>query len=115
MCSIAMGADNHVTTVPKNAENDEPRMLNSSPLDSLEGVEGAFAHLDDDYNDGYIGRSMDGERVIIISRYRSLQHMGTLLDASHGSEGIRVDTVTAANHSGEVRTKVEVVADEGGA
>jgi len=104
-----MGADNHVTTVPTNAENNDVRMLNSSPLDSLEGVEAAFDYLNEDYNDGFIGRSMDGERVIIISRYRSLQHMNALLDASHGSEGIRVENLTAAKHGGEVRTKVEVV------
>lgn len=107
-----MGADNHVTTTVEEGNNNDVRMLNSSPLDSLEGVEAAFDYLNDDYNDGYIGRSMDGERVIIISRYRSLQHMEALLDASHGSEGIRVDNVTATQHGGEVRTKVEIVGAE---
>ena len=111
---IAMGHKAHPTTEVENWDginsddnDDEAVTLNGHALDSLEGVEAAFDYLNDDYNDGWISRSIDDTNLFIISRYRTVQHMGTLLDA-HAAGDIQIVRVGAKRHSGEVRTEVVI-------
>lgn len=103
-----MGADNHLTVTVGSNSNDAPS-LNDHALDGLAGVEAAFGYLKKDYNDGHITRTIDGESIVIRSRYRGFEHMDALLDA-HASDATPVTLVDAAaeKFNGEVRTRVEI-------
>lgn len=105
-----MGADNHPTTKVETDDNqDAVPSVNGHALDGLAGVEAAFGYLKKDYNDGHITRTIDGESIVIRSRYRGFQHMDALLDA-HASDATPVTLVdaTAEKFNGEVRTRVEL-------
>jgi hypothetical protein len=107
-----MGADNHPTVVPSNAEAQSANIpsVNGHALADLEGVEAAFAYLAKDYNDGDISRDLAGERVLVTARARRFQHLDHLLDA-HASRDtpVRVADVYAT-HDG--RQRVEVAVEE---
>ena len=78
--------------------------VNGSPLDSLDGIEGAFGYLGKAYNDGAINRNLDGSRVIITSRSSRFQHLDSLLDA-HAAGDIRIGDMYATTDG---RQKIEV-------
>lgn len=98
---------NHPTT---KVTSDAPT-VNNAELDSLEGVEDAFAYLGDDYNDGHITRNLGGDRVLLISRYNRLEHFDALMDA-HAEGFINVEDAQVVTHQGERRLKVQVAEGE---
>lgn len=85
--------------------------LNGVQLTSLEAVEEAFSHLADDYNSGEIKRTLGGEHVILWSRYRSCEHMSTLLEASEWDGGITIVDVYPDKLDGEWRTKIKLTSE----
>jgi len=109
-----MGADNHPTVVPSNAEEQSANIpsVNGHALADLEGVEAAFDYLNKDYNDGDIARNLDGTRVLVTARARRFQHLDHLLDL-HASEDTPVYVADVyATHDGRQRVELADASEE---
>ena len=102
-----MGADNHPTVKVGDDQNSaEIPSVNGHALADLEGVEAAFGYLGKDYNDGDIGRDLEGERVLVTARARRFQHLDHLLDV-HASEDTPVYVADVyATHDGRQRVEL---------
>lgn len=104
-----MGTQPHPTVEVVEDETKNVPEVNGHALDSLAGVEAALDYLTDDYNDGYITRTVGEDRLVVFSRYRKFEHMDSLLDA-HASDDtpVQVVDVGAREFNGEYRTAVTI-------
>lgn len=84
----------------QQADEEGVPEVNGHALDTLDRFEKAMSYLKQDYNDGYLTRTIGGDRIVMISRGSRCEHWESIRDSPL--------TVCDVTCTGDGRSRIEV-------